>query len=96
MSSESKNIVVTASLCNACSTHTVSVFHRTFPELRLEGNSAEQAAEQLVHRLGASLDTVSDPLHREAVQAAIDDARAFIDREGAAHPGRELSAAGPA
>ncbi len=91
MSHDSKQIVVTESLCNACSTHTVSVHHQGFPELRVEGMSAEQAAEHLANRLAAALDSVSEPSDRPRVQAAIDDAHAFVNREGAVHSGREIT-----
>jgi hypothetical protein len=33
----------------------------------------------------------SHPSHYEAVRVAIDDTRAFLDREGAVHPARDLS-----
>ncbi len=62
--------------------------------MRIEGQSTAQAADQLATRLTASLDTVSDSSHRAAVQVAIDDARAFLDREGAFHPGRDVSRPG--
>jgi hypothetical protein len=63
--------------------------------MRIEGMSAEQAADHLADRLAAAFDTVSDPSHREAVRVAIDDTRAFLDREGHAHLGRDVSAPHP-
>ena len=62
--------------------------------MRIEGMTAEQAADYLADRLTAALDNVSDPTHSEAVRVAIDDTRAFLDREGAVHPGRDLSVPG--
>ena len=91
MGKDPRRIIVTECLCNACSTHTVEVYHQSFPEMRIEGMSAEQACAHLAERLRAALDSVSDPSHREAVRVAIDDTRAFLDREGAAHPARDLS-----
>ncbi len=90
MSAEPKRIVVTESCCHTCSAHTVLVHHQTFPELQIEALSAEKAAGHLVNRLGAALDSVLDPLHREAIQLALADARAFLDREGAAHIARDV------
>ena len=63
-------VIVTESRCPSCSVHTVLVHHQTFPELRIEGLSAEKAAGHLVNRLGAALDSTLDPLHREAIQHA--------------------------
>src|SRR5690242_16565448 len=37
MSNDPKRIIVTESLCNACSTHNVNVHHEHFPEMRIEG-----------------------------------------------------------
>jgi hypothetical protein len=82
---------VTDSCCQACDVHTVEVYHQSFPEMRAEGMSAEQAADHLVDRLTASLDSVSDPSHRKAVRTVIDDTRAFLDRGGADHPARDIS-----
>ena len=92
MSADPKRIIVTESRCPSCSVHTVLVHHQTFPELQIEGLSAEKAAGHLVNRLGATLDSALDPLHREATQHALADAQAFLDREGYAHPGRDLLA----
>src|SRR5208282_3842644 len=82
MSADPKRIIVTESRCPSCSVHTVLVHHQTFPELQIEGLSAEKAAGHLVNRLGATLDSALDPLHREAIQLALADAQAFLDREG--------------
>jgi hypothetical protein len=94
MRNDPRRIIVTESCCQACSVHTVLVHHQNFPEMQIEGMSAKQAADHLVDRLTASLDSAFDPSHREAVQLAIDDARAFLDREGAVHPARDLSRPG--
>jgi hypothetical protein len=59
--------------------------------LHVEALSAEQAAGHLANRLQAALDTVSDPSHHEAIVRALADAQAFLDREGYAHPGRDVS-----
>jgi hypothetical protein len=92
MSADPKRIIVTESRCHTCSVHTVLVHHQTFPELRIEGLSAEKAAGHLVNRLGAALDSALDPLQREPIQLALADAQAFLNREGYAHPGRDVLA----
>jgi hypothetical protein len=94
MSSDPRRIIVTESLCEACSTHAVHVHHENFPEMQIEGESAEQAARHLVERLAAALDSVSDPTHCQAVRLAIGDARTFLDREGAVHVARDVSRIG--
>ena len=93
MSNDPRRIIVTEGLCNACSTHAVHVHHEDFPEMRIEGMSAEQAARHLVERLASGLDAVSDPMHCEVVRRAIGDTRAFLDRAGAVHTARDI--AGP-
>jgi len=94
MSADPRRIIVTESRCQACDVHTVLVYHRSFPEMRIEGMTAERAAGLLADRLTAALDSVSDPIHSEAVRVAIDDTRAFLDREEAVHPARDLSGPG--
>jgi len=89
MNADSRRLTVLASSCQACDVHTVRVHHQHFPELQVEGNNAEQAADHLADRLTASLDSISTPSRKEAVQAAIADIRAFVDRAGEAHPGRD-------
>lgn len=91
MSDDPKRIIVTETCCEACSIHTVRVHHQQFPELRVEGMTAEMAAGHLVNRLSAAHDSVPDPAHREAIQGALGDTRAFLKRQGPAHPGRDLS-----
>jgi hypothetical protein len=95
MSADPRRISVTESCCHACGVHTVHVYHQNFPEMRVEALSAERAARHLANRLEAALDAVSDPSHTEAVRVAIDDTRAFLDREGYAHPGRDVSGPHP-
>jgi hypothetical protein len=70
--------------------HVVSVHDETFPEMRVEALSAERAAGHFVNWLTAILDSTTDPTHREAVLRALADARAFLDREGAAHIARDI------
>ncbi len=82
-------IIVTESRCHACNVHSFLVHHRAFPEMRTEAMSADRAARQLANRLESALGMVSDPGHREEIRLAIDEARAFLDREGCALSGRD-------
>jgi hypothetical protein len=47
--------------------------------MRAEARSAEEAAGYLVDRLRAAIGDAVDPSHREALQSALADARAFLD-----------------
>lgn len=90
MKADPKRIVVTESNCHACSVHYIRVHHAHFPEMRIEDVSAEHAARQLLTRLEAARGSTPDAMHREAARQAIDDLRAFLDREGPAHLGRDV------
>lgn len=84
-----KRIVVTESCCHACSVRNIVVHHERFPELRVEDVSAEDAARHLVNRLETKRGEATDSVHREALRNAVDDVRAFLDREGPVHIGRD-------
>lgn len=82
MDPDPKPVVKVETRCLACDVHTYLVHHRAFPELQVEGLSAETAALHLVNRLSAALDSAKGPSDREAVQAALDEARAYLDQAG--------------
>ena len=90
MSPDARKIIVAENHCDTCGTERIVVFHQAFPELRIFGSSAEQAVQQLSGRLTSDLDFVTDPAHREPVGLAIADVQAFLDRERAGHPARDL------
>ncbi len=92
MESNPRNVVVTEHACRTCGGGTIDVYHQSFPELRVGERSAGEAAERLARRLESSLDAVSDQAHRQLVLQALADVRAFVDRQGAAHPARDLEA----
>ena len=94
MSTDPRKIIVVEDHCGTGGVHAFHVYHQDFPEMRFEGETTEQAADQLAVRLTAALDNVSDSSHREAVQVAIADVRAFLNREGAGHPGQDPSGPG--
>jgi len=81
MSADPRHIVVTQSSCNHCGTDTVEVYHQGFPEMRISGTSAQQAAEHLSKELESELDSVSDPFHRDPVELAIADVQAFLSKK---------------
>lgn len=92
MATDPRRVIVTEHSCYACTVHTIQVYHAHFPELRFVDISAEHAARRLVDRLEAARSVASDALHREAVQQVLDDLRAFLNREGPPHLGRDLQA----
>jgi quercetin dioxygenase-like cupin family protein len=79
-------VVVTEECCNACGIPRVEVHHQSFPEMRISGESVDQAVDELVTRLESNLTAVSDPMHRSPVQLAIADVQSFIDRDSVCQP----------
>jgi hypothetical protein len=87
MDADPRNVVVTDNSCDTCGTDTILVHHQSFPELRISGSSASEAARLLSERLSSEIDAVVDPIHREPVVQAIEDLRSFIERSrGAGSP----------
>jgi quercetin dioxygenase-like cupin family protein len=86
MAGDPKTVVVTEDFCNACGTPRVDVHHQNFPEMRVSGESPNQAAGGLLARLESNLRAVSDPLHRTPVQRAIVDVQAFIHQDTPGQP----------
>jgi quercetin dioxygenase-like cupin family protein len=75
-------ILETKTRCLACDVQTFITHHRKVPELQVGGLSAGEAAEHLVHRLTAALDSAHDDRERGQIEAALTDARAFLNRKG--------------
>ncbi|MDB5353126.1 MAG: hypothetical protein JWN86_4373 [Planctomycetota bacterium] len=57
-----------------------AVHHHDFPEIRAEGNSAADAAGQLVNQLTRALDSALTHWRREAVEHAIADVKSFAEK----------------
>jgi hypothetical protein len=92
MNANPNNVIVMDYACKTCGGESIQVYHEHFPELRVAGPSAGEAAERLAMRLENSLSTVADSGHRDPALQALADVRAFVDRQGAVHPGRDLKA----
>jgi hypothetical protein len=92
MNTQASRVIVTDHACSTCGGESIQVYHGGFPELRVGGSSAGEAAERLAARLESSLATVADKAHRDPALQALADVRAFVDRQGPAHPGRDLKA----
>jgi hypothetical protein len=57
------------------------IHHRDFPEIRGEGVSVNEAADQLANSLTRALDTALTDWRREAINQAIADVNAFISSQ---------------
>lgn len=76
MLTDSTSMIVKISKLEVCpSVFALFAHHRDFPEIRSEGETAEQAIGELLHHLTAALDSVGSERHRELVQRAIVDVR---------------------
>jgi hypothetical protein len=76
MPADAKRVVVSTGQTTQYGAH-----HHDYPELRAEGESAEDAVANLVVDLEREIEAAADELHREPLRRALADARAF----GAAH-----------
>ncbi len=74
MSADKSRILVTIGGATAGGS---SVHHRDFPEIRAEGASPSDAAQQLINQLSRALDSALTIWRRETIQNAIDDVEAF-------------------
>ncbi|HEU5115373.1 MAG TPA: cupin domain-containing protein [Isosphaeraceae bacterium] len=86
MSTDPKPIIQVQTRCLACDVHTFLVHHRTFPELQVEGLSADSAAEHLVNRLTAALDGARDSSERQQIETALAEAQHFVAHEASNLP----------
>ncbi len=81
-----KPIIQVETRCLACDVHTFLIHHRNFPELQVEGLAPGAAAEHLVNRLTAALDSARDPSERGEIEAALAEARTFVGHESSDRP----------
>jgi hypothetical protein len=92
VSTKPSNVIVTDYSCRTCGGESIEAYHQSFPELRVRGSSADEAARRLAVRLESSLSTVADSGHREPALQALADVLALVDRQGDKHPARDLKA----
>ncbi len=81
MSSDLSQIIVTTKTDPFRSAHGLTVHHRHFPEVRGEGDSPEEAAARLAELLSRTLDSAPSNWRRGILLRAIEDVRAFAQRE---------------
>lgn len=61
MTTANESVIVSGGACSCCSTSTVHVHHRDYPEAMAEGMSAEMAAGHLANQLTRPLDHTPRP-----------------------------------
>jgi hypothetical protein len=93
MNADPARVVMAETRCGCCGIPIVQIYHRDFAMMRAEARSAEEAAGYLMNRLGDAVDHTVDPSLREATRSALADARAVLDGESDARPGRDLTPA---
>jgi hypothetical protein len=80
-SCDADQVIVTMEPCVGRSVHTPHVRHRLFPEIRAEGETPLDAAQNLLHKLTGALDAKGpDDWHHVDMEHALEDVRAFLDR----------------
>ena len=57
------------------------VHHRDFSEIRAEGGSVREAADQLLNHLTRALDSALTDWRRQGINGAIADVKDFISRQ---------------
>jgi len=62
------------------SVHALYAHHRDIPEVRGEGSSPSAAAARLAELLAQTLDSAPSDWRRKMIERAIDDVRAFVER----------------
>ena len=75
MSTDQQQVIVSSGAAGGGAT----AQHRDFPEIRAEGGSAQEAAEQLLNHLTRALDTALIDWRRSQIEQAIADVRSFLD-----------------
>jgi len=81
--SKPDQVIISPAEYSALTFHGAEAYHRDFPEVRGEGDSAEDAAERLADVLAMTLDSAPSRWRREHLERAIEDVRAFVDRDRA-------------
>ena len=80
MTTANESVIVSGGACSCCSSPTVHVHHRDYPEAVVEGFTAEIAAGHLANQLARSLDHTPDLERRGAIEQALAEVRHFLTR----------------
>ena len=74
MDNEERRVIVT----DGPTAGSTRVYHRDFPEIRGDGQSAQEAASRLATKLKLALDTALTDWRRDTMNHAIADVEAFV------------------
>ena len=81
MTSNPSQVIILPEESTHASVHGLCAHHRNFPELHGEGSSPKDAAVRLAVLLSSTLDNAPSDYRREMIQQAIEDVRAFAERD---------------
>ncbi|GAC1449735.1 MAG: hypothetical protein NVSMB9_33750 [Isosphaeraceae bacterium] len=77
MSTDDSSVIVTT----GATANSHRVYHRDFPEIRVEGETPAVAAEHLANQLAKALDSALTDWRRGSITKAIEAVKAFIAKE---------------
>ena len=80
MLSNPDQVIVTPAGHSILAVHAAEAHHRDFPEIHSEGRCPEDAAARLADLLFRTLDSAPSDWRREKLERAIEDVRAFANR----------------
>jgi hypothetical protein len=80
MSSDAIQVIPTPAVHSIIPVYASAVHHREYAEISGEGDSPEEAASHLADMLARTLDCVPTDWHRQRLERAIEDVRAFARR----------------
>jgi len=81
MTSNPSQVIVVPEEHKHASTHGLCAHHRDFPEVHGEGSSPRDAAVRLAELLSSILENAPSDYRRQIIQQAIEDVRAFAERD---------------
>jgi len=81
VTSNPSQVIVLPEEYKHASAHGLCAHHRDFPEVHGEGSSPRDAAVRLAELLSSILDNAPSDYRRQIIQQAIEDVRAFAERD---------------
>ena len=86
MLTEQTRVIVEDGLCAHCAVHVKRAHHRDFPELHAECGTVGDAVAHLADMLTRDREGARSGWHREAIDQAIDDVKAYHEALGKPAP----------
>lgn len=78
MMSIQSRVIVSEGPCEVHGGAHICIYHRDFPENWSPGETPAMAARQLLNLFEKNLDSAGDPCHRQSIEEAMADLRAFL------------------